>query len=71
VSRAGWAPDAGGSGPARWQRIASNAQFIRTQTAYRAFMNHCRDCAVCAVDSSQCATAEEMWAAYQATTRPS
>ncbi|MGW5609800.1 hypothetical protein ACWEWI_27685 [Streptomyces sp. NPDC003753] len=61
-------PLAGGSGPARWQRIASNAQFSRTQRAYRAYMDHCGGCATCAVDSRQCPTAEELWAAYRAAT---
>jgi hypothetical protein len=48
------------------QRVASNAAFTQTQTAYRAYIDHSRDCATCAVDSGQCATAEQFWEAYQA-----
>ncbi|MER6351250.1 hypothetical protein ABT186_05210 [Streptomyces sp. NPDC001634] len=63
-----WQPRDEGSGPARFQRIASNSQFTKTQKAYRAYINHGRDCAVCAVDSMQCTSAEKLWRAYKAAT---
>ena len=50
------------------QRVAGNAVFTRTQTAYRAYIDHASGCATCAVDSGQCVTAEELWSAYRATT---
>lgn len=61
-------PVEAGSGPGRFQRIASNSQYNRVQTAYRAYIDHGRDCAACAVDSGQCPTAEELWGAYAAAT---
>ncbi|MER6352356.1 hypothetical protein ABT186_11020 [Streptomyces sp. NPDC001634] len=63
-----WQPRDEGSGPARFQRIASNSQFTKTQRAYRAYIDHGHGCATCAVDSTQCTTAEELWCAYQAAT---
>ncbi|MFF3517967.1 hypothetical protein ACWEO4_37200 [Streptomyces sp. NPDC004393] len=71
MSRAGWAYVPAGSGPGRLQRIASSSRETRIQRAYRAYIDHGRGCATCAVDSALCATAEELWSAYQAATRPS
>ncbi|MGW5477741.1 hypothetical protein [Streptomyces sp. NPDC004008] len=68
MSRVGGAPAAGGIGSGRWQRIGGNARFTQTQRAYRAYIDHGRDCATCAVDSGQCATAEDLWGAYKAAT---
>lgn len=59
-----WRDGSGGAG--HMQRVATNAAFTQTQTAYRAYIDHSRDCATCAVDSGQCATAEQFWEAYQA-----
>ncbi|MGW1798997.1 hypothetical protein ACWCQN_24270 [Streptomyces sp. NPDC001984] len=59
-------PAAAGSGPGRFQRVASNNQFVKTQRAYRAYIDHGRNCAACAVDSGQCTPAEQLWDAYKA-----
>lgn len=61
-----WRDGSGGAG--HFQRVASNAEFTRTQTAYRAYIDHASGCATCAVDSGQCPTAEQLWSAYRATT---
>ncbi|MGV9248727.1 hypothetical protein [Streptomyces sp. NPDC003710] len=71
MSRADRAPAAGSSGPARWLRIADNSHYTRTQRAYRAYIDHGRDCTSCAVDSLLCPAAEQLWGAYQAATRSS
>lgn len=63
-----WEYSAASSGPGHLQRMASNAQYNQIQRAYRAYIDHGRDCAVCAVDSAQCTTAEELWGAYKAAT---
>lgn len=57
--------DEGSGGPGHMQRVAVNAVFSKTQKAYRAYIDHGRDCATCAVDSAQCATAEQLWSAYK------
>ena len=54
-----------GGGPGHLQRIASNAVFNRIQQAYRAYIAHGGSCAVCAVDSGNCPTAEALWTAYK------
>ena len=61
-----WRDSSGGAG--HLQRVATNAVFTRTQTAYRAYIDHASTCATCAVDSGQCVTAEELWSLYRATT---
>lgn len=68
MSRIEQRPTAGGSGPGRFQRIATNTRYNEVQRAYRAYIDHARDCATCAVDSTQCTTAEELWGAYKAAT---
>jgi hypothetical protein len=49
---------------ARTRRVADNGQYNKIQLAYRAYIDHGGSCATCAVDSAQCATAEELWEAY-------
>ncbi|MFI6404897.1 hypothetical protein [Streptomyces sp. NPDC050548] len=61
-----WRDGSGGAG--HLQRVASNAVFTRTQTAYRAYIDHASGCATCAMDSGQCTIAEELWTVYGATT---
>jgi hypothetical protein len=68
VSTTEWQWRDGSGGAGHLQRVASNAVFTRTQTAYRAYIDHAQGCATCAVDSGQCATAEELWLVYRATT---
>lgn len=68
MSSAKWAYVPAGSGPGHLQRVASNSQFNRAQAAYRAYIAHGRGCPTCAVDSTVCTTAEELWNAYQAAT---
>lgn len=63
-----WQRRDGNGGADHLQRVAGNAVFTRTQTAYRAYADHASACATCAVDSDQCATAEELWSVYRATT---
>lgn len=70
MSTASWAYVPAGSGPGHLQRVASNTQFNRTQQAYRAYIAHSRDCQTCAVDSTACATAEELWGLYRAEMSP-
>ncbi|WP_329368644.1 hypothetical protein [Streptomyces sp. NBC_01483] len=53
-----------GSAFGQMQRIASNGQLARVHRAYRAYIDHGSTCATCAVDSGQCATAEELWETY-------
>ncbi len=48
------------------QRVAASDQYIRIQTAYRAYIDHGIECPTCAVDSAICATAEVLWETYQA-----
>ncbi|MET8954352.1 hypothetical protein ACWEO4_45440 [Streptomyces sp. NPDC004393] len=71
MSRAVWAYVPAGSGPGRLQRIARNSRDTQVQRAYRAYIDHGRNCATCAVDSAQCPTAEDLWGRYQAATRSS
>ncbi|WP_406168326.1 hypothetical protein [Streptomyces sp. NBC_00996] len=54
-----------GIGYGHVQRVAASGQFTRVQRAYRAYTDHGRGCATCAVDSSTCATAEVLWETYQ------
>ncbi|MFE9606814.1 hypothetical protein [Streptomyces hokutonensis] len=68
MSTTEWQWRDGSSGAGHLQRVASNAVFTRTQTAYRAGSDHAQGCATCAVDSGQCATAVELWSMYRATT---
>ncbi|MFI6662515.1 hypothetical protein ACIBL8_44220 [Streptomyces sp. NPDC050523] len=60
--------DEGSGGPGHLQRISASGVYSRTQTTYRAYIDHVRDCLTCAVDSAQCSTAEGLWAAYRAAT---
>ncbi|WP_416961755.1 hypothetical protein [Streptomyces sp. Agncl-13] len=61
-----WRDGSGGAG--HLQHVAGNAVFTWTQTAYRAYIDHARGCATCPVDSGRCATDEELWSLYRATT---
>lgn len=54
-----------GIGYGHVQRVAASGQFNRVQRAYRAYIDHGRECATCAVDSATCATAGELWEAYR------
>lgn len=56
-----------GTGYGHLQRVASAGVFNRVQRAYRAYIDHGRDCATCAVDATRCTTAEALWEAYRAT----
>lgn len=60
--------DGGSGGPGHMQRVATSAVFTRTQKAYRAYVDHGRGCTACRVDAERCATAEELWSAYQGAT---
>ncbi|MDH6214356.1 hypothetical protein [Streptomyces pseudovenezuelae] len=66
MSRPGWAFVNAGSGPGHLQRVPSNAQFTRVQRAYRAYIDHSRDCPNCAFDTTSCDVAEELWRTYVA-----
>lgn len=63
-----WRDGSGGAG--HLQRVVSNGVFTKTQRAYRKYIDHGRGCKTCAVDSEQCTTAGELWAAYQAAMSP-
>ncbi|WP_225097049.1 hypothetical protein [Streptomyces sp. CoH27] len=54
-----------GSGVGHLRRIASDAEYNRIQRAYRAYIDHGRGCPVCAVDSSVCTTAGDLWNVYR------
>ncbi|MFE0383931.1 hypothetical protein ACFW1F_07575 [Streptomyces bungoensis] len=65
MSRSDWQYVDAGSGVGHLQRMASNAEYNRIQAAYRAYIDHCRNCATCAVDSGLCTTAGTLWTAYR------
>ena len=65
MSTTGWQWRDGSGGAGHLQRVASNAAFTQTQTTYRSYIGHARECHSCAVDSTQCPTAEQLWEAYQ------
>ncbi|MFE2045952.1 hypothetical protein ACFXAZ_34535 [Streptomyces sp. NPDC059477] len=46
--------------------MASNIEFTAKQTAYRAYIDHCGSCPVCAADSETCTTAQDLWEMYAA-----
>ncbi|MFJ2240451.1 hypothetical protein [Streptomyces sp. NPDC087859] len=50
--------------------MASSTQFNRMQRAYRACIDHSHHCQTCAVDSTACATAEDLWSIYRAAMSP-
>lgn len=50
---------------ARMTQGVRSTAYNRVQAAYRAYIDHGRDCPVCAVDSGVCATASALWAVYQ------
>ncbi|WP_405653951.1 hypothetical protein [Streptomyces sp. NBC_00019] len=67
MSTTGWVYVPASSGAGHLQRVASNTEFNRTQ---RAYIDHSRDCQTCAVDSTACTTAEELWGIYRAAMSP-
>ncbi|MFB8183259.1 hypothetical protein ACFC8N_46265 [Streptomyces sp. NPDC055966] len=44
---------------------AGTLEYSRIQRAYRAYIDHGKDCPVCAVDTSVCTTASDLWTAYR------
>lgn len=67
MSRWGWRDT--GSGPGAMQLVADGAEFSRTQSAYRAHVDHGAACRVCAHDPGQCTAVAELWEAYRQSTQ--
>ncbi|MFF7763128.1 hypothetical protein [Streptomyces griseorubiginosus] len=64
MSRATW-QWRDGSSVGHMQRVVADGVYTRTQTAYRAYIDHGRACQTCAVDSENCAEAGDLWGAYR------
>ncbi|MFJ8192791.1 hypothetical protein ACIQ8D_23970 [Streptomyces sp. NPDC096094] len=45
--------------------MASNTAFVRTQTAYRAYIGHTAACRDCAHEDGRCPRADVLWEAYK------
>ncbi|MFF3409507.1 hypothetical protein ACFYW8_25530 [Streptomyces sp. NPDC002742] len=58
-----------GIGYGHLQRVAAAGQFNKVQRAYRAYIARGGGCATCAVDSTACTTAGELWETYRAANR--
>jgi hypothetical protein len=70
VSGAGWQYQPGVSGrPGHLQRVVRAAVTVahtRRQQAYLDYLTHCASCRDCGdADKKRCATADELWHAYQ------
>ncbi|MFJ3024088.1 hypothetical protein ACIPH4_24550 [Streptomyces tendae] len=53
------------SGAGHLQRMANSTAFVRTQTAYRAYIGHTADCRDCGHEDGRCPVAEALWEAYK------
>ncbi|GHA64102.1 hypothetical protein GCM10010330_16150 [Streptomyces tendae] len=45
--------------------MANSMAFVRTQTAYRAYIGHTADCRDCGHEDGRCPVAEALWEAYK------